>query len=86
MSNYLNIPHSTDRYSVNKGMSFAEESSRVITNTQDDELVNINRKKKLKWDSVKKNFIQGDGIGSDNKKYIKTENGTKIPATYKSGR
>ncbi|CAG8566474.1 20266_t:CDS:10, partial [Cetraspora pellucida] len=47
---------------------------------------NTEKGKGLRWDSKKKNFVRGDGIGSDNKKYIISENGTKLPATYKSGR
>jgi ATP-dependent RNA helicase DDX54/DBP10 len=30
--------------------------------------------------------VQGDGIGADNVKMVKTESGTKLPATYRSGR
>ena len=30
--------------------------------------------------------MQGDGIGADNIKMVKTESGTKLPATYRSGR
>ena len=37
------------------------------------------------WDRSKKKFI-GDGDGADNVKLIRTENGVKLPATYRSGR
>jgi ATP-dependent RNA helicase DDX54/DBP10 len=30
--------------------------------------------------------VQGDGVGADNVKMVKTESGTKLPATYRSGR
>ena len=30
--------------------------------------------------------MQGDGVGADNVKMVKTESGTKLPATYRSGR
>ena len=30
--------------------------------------------------------MQGDGAGADNVKMVKTESGTKLPATYRSGR
>jgi len=43
-------------------------------------------RRKLTWDKKKKKFIQGDGTGSDNVKIVKTENGTKLPATFRSGR
>ncbi|CAG8575706.1 1365_t:CDS:10 [Acaulospora colombiana] len=55
--------------------SFVEESQKVVMDTRDDELTNgISRKKEgLRWDNKKKNFVRGSGIGSDNKKLIKTE-------------
>ncbi|CAG8573058.1 787_t:CDS:10 [Funneliformis caledonium] len=87
------IPHvqkdaNTEKgYSVNQGMSFAEESKNAIIETQTDEHVpQFGKNKMLRWDSKKKNFVKGTGIGSDNKKLITTESGIKIPATYKSGR
>lgn len=43
-------------------------------------------RKKLTWDKKKKKFIQGDGAGADNVKMVRTENGTKLPATFRSGR
>ena len=38
------------------------------------------------WDKKKKKFIKGGGVGADNIKLVRTENGTRLPATYKSGR
>ena len=40
----------------------------------------------MTWDKKKKKFIKGDGIGADNIKLVRTENGTRLPATYRSGR
>ena len=40
----------------------------------------------MTWDKKKKKFIQGDGIGTDNVKMVRTENGTRLPATFRSGR
>ena len=40
----------------------------------------------LKWDRKKKKFVQGSGEGADNVKIIKTESGTRLPATYRTGR
>lgn len=40
----------------------------------------------MNWDKKKKKFIKGDGVGADNVKLVKTENGTRLPATYRSGR
>lgn len=40
----------------------------------------------MTWDKKKKKFVKGGGIGADNMKLLRTENGTRLPATYKSGR
>jgi ATP-dependent RNA helicase DDX54/DBP10 len=40
----------------------------------------------LSWDKKKKRFVKGDGVGADNIKLVKTEGGTRLPATYRSGR
>ena len=40
----------------------------------------------LHWDHKKKRFIRGSGEGADNVKIVKTESGTRLPATYRSGR
>lgn len=40
----------------------------------------------MAWDKKKKKFIKGDGSGADNIKLVRTENGTRLPATYRSGR
>ena len=40
----------------------------------------------MTWDKKKKKFIRGDGVGADNVKMVRTENGTLLPATYRSGR
>lgn len=40
----------------------------------------------MTWDKKKKKFIRGDGVGADNVKLVRTENGTRLPATYRSGR
>jgi len=44
------------------------------------------KRRQLTWDKKKKKFIKGDGVGADNMKLVKTESGTKLPATYRSGR
>lgn len=41
---------------------------------------------KMTWDKKKKKIIQGDGVGADNVKMVRTENGTRLPATFRSGR
>ena len=40
----------------------------------------------MTWDKKKKKFIRGDGVGADNVKMVRTENGTRLPATFRSGR
>jgi ATP-dependent RNA helicase DDX54/DBP10 len=40
----------------------------------------------MTWDKKKKKFIKGDGVGADNVKLVRTESGTRLPATYRSGR
>ena len=40
----------------------------------------------MTWDKKKKKFIQGGGIGADNVKMVRTENGSRLPATFRSGR
>ena len=40
----------------------------------------------MTWDKKKKKFIKGDGAGADNVKLVRTESGTRLPATYRSGR
>jgi DBP10CT (NUC160) domain len=37
------------------------------------------------WDKKKK-FLKGDGTGANNVKLVRMENGTRLPATYRSGR
>jgi ATP-dependent RNA helicase DDX54/DBP10 len=44
------------------------------------------KKRQLNWDKKKKKFVKGDGAGSDNVKMVKTENGVRLPASYRSGR
>ena len=39
-----------------------------------------------RWDTKKKKFIKGDGVGSDNKRMIRTESGLRLPASFRSGR
>lgn len=44
------------------------------------------QKRQMTWDKKKKKFVKGDGVGADNVKLVTTENGTRLPATYRSGR
>jgi ATP-dependent RNA helicase DDX54/DBP10 len=78
-------PHS---YSLRDGATFAEQASQVTFDlTNDTGAAEAKRRQsQLKWDRKKKKFVKGDGAGADNVKMIKTESGTKLPISYKSGR
>ncbi|OLY78796.1 ATP-dependent RNA helicase dbp10 [Smittium mucronatum] len=72
-------------YALLKGNTFAEQAQNAMVSlTNDDNFSKPINKKVLRWDSKKKNFVQGLGIGSDNKKLITTESGVKLPASYKT--
>ena len=75
-------------YSLNDGASsFAKQASNVAFELEGDEGDGKRKRQNtLTWDKKKKKFIKGDGVGADNVKMIRTESGTKLPATYRSGR
>jgi len=66
--------------------SFAQEARKATFDLTNDEVTAERRKRQLTWDKKKKKFIKGDGVGADNVKLVKTESGTRLPATYRSGR
>lgn len=76
------------RYSLRDGATFAEQASQVTFDLTNDTgaAEQKRRQSQLKWDRKKKKFVKGDGAGADNVKMIKTESGTKLPISYKSGR
>jgi ATP-dependent RNA helicase DDX54/DBP10 len=77
----------THRYSLLKdGATFAQQAQKATFDLTNDEGAAERARRQLNWDKKKKRFIQGDGIGADNVKMVKTESGTKLPATYRSGR
>lgn len=72
---------------MNTTGNFAEQAGKAqIDLIGDDNETMISKKNQLRWDSKKHKFVKGTGIGSDNKKMIRTESGALIPASYKSGR
>ncbi|CAO3690235.1 unnamed protein product [Umbelopsis ramanniana] len=74
-------------YSMNSSGNFAEQAAKASLDLVGDERETMTQKKnQLRWDSKKKKFVQGTGIGSDNKKMIRTESGALISASFKSGR
>jgi ATP-dependent RNA helicase DDX54/DBP10 len=82
------LPHTIlfARYSLTDGASFVEQARGAVLDLVGDEALAERKRRTLNWDKQKKKFVKGDGIGSDNIKLVKTESGTKLPATYRSGR
>jgi len=76
------------RYSLQDGESFAEQARHATFDLAGDEGMAAQKRaqSKMTWNKKKKNFVHGDGTGSDNVKMIKTESGVKLPASYRSGR
>jgi ATP-dependent RNA helicase DDX54/DBP10 len=75
------------RYSLRDGASFVEQARNATFDLAGDEaLLEQRKRKQMTWDRKKKKFVQGDGVGADNVKLIKTESGVKLPVTYRSGR
>jgi ATP-dependent RNA helicase DDX54/DBP10 len=68
------------------GASFVEQARGAAFDLTGDDGVADRKRTRLSWDKKKKKFIKGDGEGADNIKMVKTENGTKLPASYRSGR
>ncbi|CAO3610433.1 unnamed protein product [Cunninghamella echinulata] len=74
-------------YAMNTTGNFAEQAGKAqLDLLGDDNDTMKSKKNQLRWDAKKHKFIKGTGIGSDNKKMIRTESGALIPASYKSGR
>ncbi|KIM20684.1 hypothetical protein M408DRAFT_30142 [Serendipita vermifera MAFF 305830] len=88
MSHYQKDAETERGYSLRDGATFAEQASQVTFDlTNDTGAAELKRRQsQLKWDRKKKKFVKGDGAGADNVKLIKTESGTKLPISYKSGR
>jgi len=87
MSHYQKDAMTEKGYSLNDGASsFAEQARGATFDLTGDEGVADRKRRQLNWDKKKKRFVKGDGVGADNIKLVKTENGTRLPATYRSGR
>ncbi|TFK21967.1 ATP-dependent RNA helicase DBP10 [Coprinopsis marcescibilis] len=86
---YVPKDASTEKgYALNDGASsFAKQAQSVTFDLEGDDGDGLRKRNNtLTWDKKKKKFIKGDGTGADNVKIIRTESGTKLPATYRSGR
>jgi len=86
MSHYQKDAVTEKGYSLTDGASFVEQARGATFDLAGDEGVADRKRRLLNWDKKKKKFVQGGGVGSDNVKLVKTESGTKLPATYRSGR
>lgn len=76
------------RYSLRDNATFAEQARNATFDLTTDEGVAAQKRaySQTTWDKKKKKFVKGDGAGADNVKMVRTESGTKLPATYRSGR
>jgi ATP-dependent RNA helicase DDX54/DBP10 len=73
-------------YSLTDGASsFAKQAHRVTFDLTNDE-GKADKSNQPTWDKKKKRFVKGDGVGADNVKMVRTESGTRLPATFRSGR
>jgi len=87
MSHYHKDANTEKGYSLTDGASsFAEQARGLTFDLMGDVTVAERNRHKLTWDKKKKKFIKGDGSGADNVKLVRTENGTRLPASYRSGR
>jgi ATP-dependent RNA helicase DDX54/DBP10 len=88
MSHYQKDANTEKGYSLTDGASsFAAQAQGASFDLAGDVTVaDRQRHNKMTWDKKKKKFIKGDGAGADNVKLVRTESGTRLPATYRSGR
>ncbi|KAF8973242.1 P-loop containing nucleoside triphosphate hydrolase protein [Flammula alnicola] len=86
MSHYQKDALTEKGYSLTDGASsFVKQAQNVTFDLTNDE-GKAAKGKGQTWDKKKKKFVQGDGVGADNVKMVRTENGTRLPATFRSGR
>lgn len=74
---------------MTEGTSFVAEAAQYgfgLGNDDDGNQEQLQRASTLRWDRKNKRIVQGTGIGADNKKLIKTESGTRLPASFRSGK
>ncbi|KAF8906512.1 DEAD-domain-containing protein [Gymnopilus junonius] len=86
MSHYQKDGMTEKGYSLIDGASsFVKQAQSVAFDLTNDE-GKVERSNKQIWDKKKKKFVRGDGAGANNVKMVRTENGTRLPATFRSGR
>lgn len=86
MSHYQTDAATEKGYSLTDGATFAQQAQNATFDLTGDYVVAGRQKRQLNWDRKKKRFVRGGGAGADNVKLVMTESGTKLPATYRSGR
>ncbi|RDB24936.1 ATP-dependent RNA helicase DBP10 [Hypsizygus marmoreus] len=86
MSHYQKGAETEKGYSLTDGATFAQQAQNATFDLTGDDGVAGRQKRQMNWDKKKKRFVKGDGVGADNVKLVTTESGTKLPATYRSGR
>lgn len=86
LSHYQKDAQTDKGYSLRDDATFAEQARSATFDLAGDETIQRKKRHQLTWDKKKKKFTKGDGAGADNVKLVKTESGTKLPASYRSGR
>ncbi|KAF7321363.1 ATP-dependent RNA helicase DBP10 [Mycena kentingensis (nom. inval.)] len=86
MSHFQKDAATEKGYSLRDGASFSEQARNATFDLVGDDGSGDRKRNQMTWDKKKRRFIKGDGAGADNVKLVKTENGTRLPATYRSGR
>jgi ATP-dependent RNA helicase DDX54/DBP10 len=85
---YRPIDDATEKgYAVHagEGANFNESVHKASMDIIADDEDGLRKQTKMEWDSKKHKFVKNE-VGSDNKKRIRTENGTLVAATFKSDR
>ncbi|KAF5103746.1 hypothetical protein DV451_001227 [Geotrichum candidum] len=89
MSHYASSNVAEDRaYSVSGGNSFFGDAARGATFDLNGEGTEFQQKQGMKWDKKRGKFVNAGSTDSkgNSTKFIRGEGGTKIPASYRSGR
>jgi ATP-dependent RNA helicase DDX54/DBP10 len=68
-----------------EGANFTESAHKASMDIVADDEDGLRKRNQLEWDSKKHKFVKNQ-VGSDNKRRIRTENGTLVAATFKSDR
>lgn len=89
MSHYASANVAEDRaYSISGGNGFFADAARGATFDLNGEGTEFQQKQGMKWDKKRGKFVNAGSTDSkgNSTKFIRGEGGTKIPASYRSGR